>query len=154
MRITKYNTILNADRLPVLVKEFSKNYLDEQQLNSPMKIVKMMNFVYNTENLTEEFLWALCFDTKYHLKGIFEISHGLMDASLASPREVFQKLCLLGAHSFVLVHNHPSGDTTPSKEDKKITERFKECGELMNITLLDHIIIGEDYYSFLNNNKL
>lgn len=154
MRITKYNTILNSDRLPALVKESTKNYSDEQQLDSPVKIVKMMNFVYNAENLTEEFLWALCFDAKCHLKGIFEISHGLMNASLASPREVFQKLCLLGAYCFVLVHNHPSGDTTPSKEDVRTTKRFKECGELMNIHLLDHIIIGEDYYSFSSDDKL
>lgn len=62
------------------------------------------------------------------------------------------KLCLCGAYGFVLVHNHPSGNCCPSKEDREVTEKMKQCGELMNINLVDHIIVGNGYYSFKENN--
>lgn len=87
-------------------------------------------------------------DTKQKVLGVFEISHGTVNTSLISPREVFIRALLCGADYIILVHNHPSGNSHPSMEDKKVTERIKECGELMNIKLLDHIIIGDDYYSF------
>ena len=61
------------------------------------------------------------------------------------------RLCLCGASSFMLIHNHPSGECTPSNEDIQITKRLEECGKLMNIELIDHIIIGDGYFSFKEN---
>jgi len=76
------------------------------------------------------------------------------------PREVFKGLCMDNAAAFVAVHNHPSGDPTPSMEDRRITERLRRAGELMGITLLDHVIIGAslgdatgtrgEYFSFVD----
>ena len=101
--------------------------------------------------IAEEYMWMIAMDSKCKPIGIFEISHGTVNATLASPREVFTRLCLCGATSFVLVHNHPSGDCSPSKDDIQTTERMGECGKLMNIPLNDHIVIGEGYYSFKEN---
>lgn len=78
---------------------------------------------------------------------MFEASHGTVNASFVNPREIFIRLLLVGASAFVVSHNHPSGDYTPSKEDIHITRRLKECADMMGITLLDHIIIGDGYSS-------
>ena len=69
-----------------------------------------------------------------------------MNASVVSPREIFIEAVRHHAVSLVLVHNHPSGDPAPSREDLSITRRVKEAGELIGIRLLDHIIIGDNSY--------
>ena len=69
-----------------------------------------------------------------------------MNASLISPRELFIEALNCGAVSIVLLHNHPSGDPTPSESDILLTKRIKDAGDLIGITLLDHIIIGNNCY--------
>jgi len=81
--------------------------------------------------------------------GLFEISHGTVNTTVASPREMFLKALLVGAVNIVLIHNHPSGTVNPSREDINLTKRVKEVGNLIDIRLLDHIIIGEDTYTSL-----
>ena len=155
MRVIKYVTHLDKDRKNILVKESSSNYPNIQnQLNNPQRIADLINIIYNATVLTEEYVWLLALDTKCKLIGLFDISHGTVNASLVTPREIFVKLCLCGATNFVIVHNHPTGDSTPSEQDIKITQQLKEVGEIMNIELLDHIIIGYDYYSFQEKGHL
>lgn len=67
---------------------------------------------------------------------------GTIDATLISPREIFKSSILSNARKIIILHNHPSGNTTPSGLDKLVTERLLKCGELLDIPLLDHIIIG------------
>ena len=69
-------------------------------------------------------------------------SVGTLDSSLVSPREIFKSSILSNASAFIAVHNHPSGNPTPSEDDKKTTERLVSCGDLLGIKMLDHIIIG------------
>lgn len=75
------------------------------------------------------------------------LSVGTVNASLVSTREIFVQACRLGAVFIVLVHNHPSGDPTPSRNDVSITKKVQEAGELLDIQLLDHIIIGDQTYT-------
>ena len=89
----------------------------------------------------------LALDTKCKPIGIFEISHGTVNMSMINPREVFIRALLVGAVSIALIHNHPSGDATPSREDISATKRLAECGKLLGVVLLDHIVIGHDYTS-------
>lgn len=71
------------------------------------------------------------------------------------PKLVFWKACKLEASAMILFHNHPSGDTSPSKHDTELTENFEKGGKLLGIQVLDHIIIGRyDYYSFLEHNEM
>lgn len=154
MRIINYTMHLDSDRKNILVKENSRNYPEISRLDNPHIISDIMNAEYNASVLPEEYMWMIALDNKNKAIGIFEISHGLVNATLISPREIFTRLCLCGATNFVLVHNHPSGDCSPSKEDIQITERVKQCGELMNIRLIDHIIVGEGYYSFNENKRI
>lgn len=94
------------------------------------------------DEAAEEYLYLLCLDNKGQVTGVHEISHGDINSSLASPREIFKRALLNNANAIILAHNHPSGDITPSKNDLEITERLKTCGELMQIPLIDHIIAG------------
>lgn len=146
MRLTNY-TIQIWGGETVLVKESGKNYTGNL-LNTPEKIFHMMNELYSANLKAEEYMWMIALNNKSNPIGIFELSHGTVNASLVSPREIFVRLCLCGAVQFVLVHNHPSGEVEPSSEDIKTTERIIKAGELMNIPLVDHIIIGKSYYSF------
>ena len=75
-----------------------------------------------------------------------EIFKGSLNSSLVHPREVFKEALKNSAASIIVCHNHPSGDPTPSKEDINVTKRIKECGNIMGIELLDHIIIGDNKY--------
>lgn len=96
--------------------------------------------------LERERVYALFFNSACVLLRDVLISEGTVDHSLASPREVFMEALRCGASSFVLLHNHPSGDCEPSGMDLALTERFKKAGDLMQIRLLDHIIIGGSHY--------
>ena len=88
----------------------------------------------------EHFL-VLCLDTRNHLINTNKISIGSLDCSLAHPREVFKEAISSCAASVIFMHNHPSGDPTPSEDDIKLTRRLAEAGEIIGIEVLDHIII-------------
>ena len=78
-----------------------------------------------------------------------EISHGDLSSSLVHPREVFKRAILNNAATIILCHNHPSGSLKPSLDDRSITNRLKSAGDLLGISVIDHIIISEsDYISF------
>ena len=97
----------------------------------------------------QELLICMMLDTKNHLLGDEMIFKGTVNSSLANPREIFLSAVSYHAVGILLVHNHPSGDCTPSEADISFTQRIKEAGELLGIPLLDHIIIGDcKYLSF------
>jgi DNA repair protein RadC len=78
--------------------------------------------------------------------GDFELSKGTVNASMASPREAYINALKSGAVYIILIHNHPSGDPLPSREDIITTKRMKDAGDLIGISLIDHIIIGDNKY--------
>lgn len=103
----------------------------------------------------QEQIKLLMLDTKTKLIGETNISKGTVNASMVSPRELFIEALNLEAVSIILVHNHPSGDPTPSKSDMLLTKRVKDAGDLIGIELLDHIIIGNNcYISFLEQKMI
>ena len=81
-------------------------------------------------------------DAKLRLTAVHTCSIGTLTASIVHPREVFKVACVGNASGIIVLHNHPSGDPLPSEEDRRITSRFEEVGQLMGIPLLDHVIIG------------
>jgi DNA repair protein RadC len=103
----------------------------------------------------QEVVCALMLDTKNHRLGEAEIFRGTVNQSLISPRELFLSPFSYHAVSFILVHNHPSGDPSPSREDILVTARIRKAGELLGIRLVDHIIVGDgDYFSFMEHDML
>ena len=134
------------------VKEQSVPYMDYMKANhatSPDKVAEIMNDVFNIEELPEEHFFLLCLNTKNHITNISEVSHGTINASLVRPADVFKRALVANANAVILVHNHPSGEISPSQEDVTLTNRLRDCGDMLGVPVLDHIIIGHDrYYSF------
>lgn len=103
-------------------------------------------YMEDLRHLEVEKLIIVMLNTKHHFIGDYELSKGTVNASLASPREAFIEALRMGAVYLVLIHNHPSGDPTPSREDIMTTKRMKEAGNIIGISLIDHIIIGDNKY--------
>lgn len=104
-------------------------------------------YMERMRHYTTECVLLVMLDNKGHMLGEHIISKGTVNASLISPREIFIKALKYDASSIILIHNHPSGDPSPSGPDRQITKQVYECGKLMNIPLIDHIIIGDHTYS-------
>lgn len=102
----------------------------------------------------KEYFLALLLDTRNRLIRVAEISIGSLDSSIVHPREVFKEAIAASAAAVIFVHNHPSGDTTVSEDDIKLTKRLVEAGEIMGIEVLDHIIIGGKAYLSLKREGL
>lgn len=97
-----------------------------------------------------EHLIAIFLDTQNRFLGLHTVSIGTLDYSVVHPREVFKAAILSNASSLVLAHNHPSGESAPSEEDVRITLELQKAGELLDIPLMDHIVVGEaSYASFM-----
>lgn len=148
MRVIKYKTKLVDGRKAVLEKDYSVNYPEmDNMMNSPSTVAKLAKDFLRMHEETDEYMYMLCLNTKLKLNGIFEISHGNVNSSVVGTREVFQKALLGNAVSIILIHNHPSGDCTPSRQDIEVTKRLVEAGRIIGIDVLDHIIIGKSYCS-------
>lgn len=150
MRVVKYKTRLNGEGRAVLEKDISVNYPEmDRTMNRPEQIVRFAREFLRMHEDTEEYMYMLCLNTKLVMTGVFEISHGNVNSSIVGPREVFQKALLANAVSIVMLHNHPSGNPTPSREDIMVTNRLVECGKLLGVDVLDHLIIAGGTYCSL-----
>ncbi|WP_028543575.1 RadC family protein [Paenibacillus taiwanensis] len=105
-------------------------------------------------HLKREHFVCIYLNTKNRVLAQETISVGTLDASLVHPREVFRAAIRHGAASLICIHNHPSGDPTPSREDIEITRRLIEAGVLVGIEVLDHLIIGDNQYVSLKEQSL
>lgn len=136
-----------------LVKESS--IYSDKILDSPQAVVELM--VKELAQYDREVLCILNMKTDGQVINMNIVSVGTVNSSLVNPREVFKSSILSNASGIIAIHNHPSGNIKPSREDRNITKRLKECGELMGIELLDHIIIGGTngkMFSFKSENIL
>jgi DNA repair protein RadC len=97
-----------------------------------------------TGNPDREYFAALLLDGKNRVVSIHQVSQGSLNQSIVHPRETFKAALLANAAAIILVHNHPTGDLTPSREDIEITRRLREAGELLGIRVLDHVIVDTD----------
>ena len=147
-RMIKYRTRLTEDKGVTLEKEFSVNRPDMISIiRSPEDAATVAKDFVRLHEEPEEFMYMICMNTKNRIIGVFEVSHGNVNSSIVGAREIFQKALLANAVSIIVMHNHPSGDTRPSKEDVEVTKRLVEAGKIIGIQVLDHIIVGDDYSS-------
>lgn len=110
---------------------------------------------YEFRDRRKECFLALLLDGKNRIISRAQISEGSLNQSIVHPREVFNAAVRASAAAMILLHNHPTGDPTPSPEDLEVTRRLCEAGALMGIRVLDHIIIGENaFYSFADKGEL
>jgi len=121
-------------------------------LDTPARIHD--HFAPQIRHLAQEQLIVIMLDTRLRHAGTSIISQGTVDSCHAHPRDILRPVIARGCYGFALVHNHPSGDPTPSNADMRITRRIMDAADLMQLVLLDHVIIGrpspgrEGYYSF------
>jgi DNA repair protein RadC len=93
-----------------------------------------------------EVFWVLTLNSQSAVRGLTEVTRGLLNSSLVHPREVFRVAIVDGAAGIIVAHNHPSGDPTPSAEDRAITRRLVEAGRLLDVPVYDHVIIAGDRF--------
>jgi DNA repair protein RadC len=94
-------------------------------------------------DVPEEHFLLMVLDARRRVIGITEVSVGTLSASLVHPREVYRAAILLNAAAIIIGHNHPSGDPTPSAEDRDVTRRIQRSGEILGIPVADHVVLGE-----------
>jgi DNA repair protein RadC len=112
-------------------------------------------YMEQMRHLKKEIVMCAFFDTKGVFLGDEQISIGSTNFAYISVRDILGKALEKNAVLLILLHNHPSGDSTPSKEDIHITEHVSKCAKMMDMTLIDHIIIGDnEYYSFMEHQVL
>ncbi len=153
MRINFYDARITDYDRTVLVKEKGINY-ECQKMTSPKEISLMLKKLLHMDELAEEHVYLIALNNSCKVLGMFFLSKGTICTSLVSPREVFLRASLIGAVQIILCHNHPSGNPVPSECDIELTKRLKDCGELLNICLADHIIIGQNSYLSFREAKL
>lgn len=149
-----YRLELDAFRHPYLVKEEEVTYINEP-LTEPENVVDICNNLLRFCYLAEEHVVMVAVDTKGYVLGIFRVSQGTVDMTICNPREIFIRALLVGASRIFIVHNHPSGDCTPSNYDVECAKKIAEIGNMMGIKLNDFIIVGKDsYYSAYKEGKI
>jgi len=118
----------------------------KKRINGSTEVAPVFRAILDAEgemDRDKEHFWAMSLDTKNHIRSIELISLGLLDQTVVHPREVFRPAIACAAKNVILAHNHPSGDPTPSDKDISLTSRLRECGQLLDIPVLDHVVIGE-----------
>ena len=131
----------------------NKGNQDLIKLNNALSVYDYFKDILNYKK--QEYFYAIYLDTKGNCLDKKCLFIGTINNSVIHPREIFKEAYLLSANSIICVHNHPSGDVTPSKEDILVTTKLKEIGIIHGINVIDHVIIGNNsYYSFYDNKKI
>jgi DNA repair protein RadC len=139
--ITKFNLVMEKSETHYSDTLFS-------QVTTPKEAYDFSKVV-GLHKQSQEVLGMFALNTQHEIIGYFELSRGNLSSSIVSPREIFKRLLLANASSYILLHNHPSGDVTPSPADIEVTHQLKRISSTIEIPLIDHIIVSFDsFFSF------
>ncbi len=139
----------------VLVKESAHRYNISRKITEPADAVAAFNEIYHMNEESQEIFAALFLNVRNVIVGVHLISRGSVDAAVAHPREVFKAAILNNASNIIVGHNHPSGDTSPSREDDALTKQLSRAGTILGLNFLDHVIISDDsFFSYREENRL
>jgi DNA repair protein RadC len=114
---------------------------DDEPIRGPADVYRRLG--PRLRDLPQEEFHALLLNTRHRVIREVAVTRGILDASLIHPREVFRVAVMEGAAGVILVHNHPSGDPTPSAEDRAVTRQLAEAGRALGIPVLDHVVVGD-----------
>ena len=127
----------------------------DAEITSPEVCHHLLDLILDLKKEPVEKFGILSLNTKYKINGLHILGIGNLENVTVEPREVFKAAMINNAYAIIAFHNHPSGCPEPSALDIAITRRLKDVGEVLNISLIDHIIIGEGcYYSFMEERLL
>lgn len=133
-----------------LSKRINMTDINSIKLNNSKIIFEYFKYIF--ENEKQEYFYAIYLDSKSKLISYKLLFKGTINTSCVHPREVFKYAVLESAYSIIVMHNHPSGDPTPSHQDIEVTKSLFKLGKIMAIPVVDHIVFGSDsYYSFYEN---
>lgn len=122
-------------------------------IHTSADVVKFIDDLEDIRNHTEERIYCVAMNTKNKIIGFSQIAQGSINTCSLDIKELFKTILLCNASKFILIHNHPSGDSTPSKNDYQMTEKIKEASKIMGIEFLDHIVIAQNGYTSCYNIK-
>lgn len=156
MRVQELDVVLDEDGRNILVKGRARNYPEMESIRCPQDVAMVMESVFGLQKRAEEYVYLVCMTEAGKPIGFFEVAHGTCGMALVNPREVLVRCLLCGAVQIALVHNHPGGAVSPSKEDRILTARLREACRLVGIGFVDHIIVAMDAacYSFLEAGEM
>lgn len=147
IEINTYKIYLDEDKRPFLVAGEADFVENSIKLNCPAEAYRFACDFLKMDRMAEEHVYIIGMDVKCNPLGVSEVGHGTVDSCQASVRSIMTRLLLMGASKFLVIHNHPSGESEPSRDDYRFTEAVRAAGELMEIQLLDHIIVGRNGFS-------
>ena len=127
----------------MIEKQLVKEYKERPKADSSEKIVELCDDFRDSER---EIVMLFLMDVRLRVIRREVLSIGNLNSSIMCPRELFKRAVLCNASSVIIVHNHPSGDTQPSDEDKKVTKHLKDAGKILNLPLTDHIIVTKNSF--------
>ena len=137
-----------------MVREESFTY-KPATIISPESAFALLESAFDLSNQPEEVVALIALDTRNVVAGLFIVSRGTVNSSLVHPREVFKRALLCNASSIIIAHNHPGGSLNPSDEDRAMTQRIKEAGRIVEVSLSDSLIIARGRcYSFARDKAL
>lgn len=119
----------------------SESSADRRRIRGPGDVFQLCG--PRLRDLAHEEFWVILLDSQHSVLREVQISRGILDASVVHPREVFRQAILESASAVIVVHNHPSGDVTPSAEDRAVTAQLSRSGGILGIPVLDHVIVGD-----------
>lgn len=140
--LCKIRSLVELTKMNLFNRKLTKQISDPQSAYEAVKDL----------SINEQEVFRVVFlNTKNAIIGQKDIFKGTLDSSIVHPREIFKEAVKISSSNIIISHNHPSGNPEPSKQDINITLRLKECGKLMGIELLDHIIVGNDSFISLKD---
>lgn len=142
-----------------LAARLARSEAEARSIDTPEDVSRLLG--EEMRLLDYESVRVICLNTKHKVLAVEEVTRGTLNESLFHPREAYRPALSRQAHAVILVHNHPSGSTSPSDADIQVTRRMKQAGELLQIELLDHVILGapgsgdeRNFFSFKNEGLL
>ena len=134
-------------------KIYTTGDIDERPaISSPGDVATLV--MADMSKMDQEELWVVNLDTRNRVKEITKLYKGTVNSSTVRLAEIFRQAIILNSPAIIVVHNHPSGDTTPSPEDVSVTRAIREAGNLLDVELLDHLIIGLGRFASLRERGL
>jgi DNA repair protein RadC len=128
----------------LLIKE--KDFEYNKKICSTLDLVDFMRNSLNINNEAQEVVYLLSLNNKNQLVSFIELARGGLNMCNVSQNEIFKNVLLSNSNKFILAHNHPSGDPTPSESDIEVTKDILKGAKTLNINFLDHLVIGDDEY--------
>lgn len=153
MNIIKYKLELTDTLIPALTPESIYEYA-AAPLDSAEAVGEMLEKCYRLKHLAEEHIVIIGLNSKLVPIATFEVAHGQASGCAVCPKDILTRALMSGATGIMIAHNHPTGNPTPSLQDRKFCDRLKGALNLIGIKLIDFIIIGDYIYSFARENQL